>query len=248
MVIKNKQDEDIVVEGARRLSEVLSRLTARVAVGVTGEDLNMQAEELIALAGGEPAFKGYGSPPFPAVLCVSRNECVVHGVPDNRPFAAGDIIGLDIGMRYQGFYMDMARTVMLQPNNAREQELARTAREALDLACSLVRPGITTGDLGYHIQRFVESRGFGVVRDLAGHGLGTSLHEAPEIPNFGKPGTGTMLASGMLLAIEPMITLGSYRLRTASDHWSMCTVDGSKTAHEEDMVLVTDNGSRVLTR
>lgn len=248
MIVKKSKDKEIVIDAAGRLKGVLDAVIARVAVGVRGVELDAYAERLIRAAGGEPAFKGYGSPPFPGTLCISINECVVHGVPSERLFAAGDIIGLDIGMHYQGFYTDMARTVVLAPISSREAELVRVAREALDDALAYVRPGITTGDLGARIQKKVEAHGFGVVRDLAGHGLGHALHEGPELPNFGTPGAGVRITEGMLLAIEPMITLGNWRLRVARDGWSMCTADKSKTAHEEDMVLITKRGAIVLTQ
>jgi methionyl aminopeptidase len=248
MMVKSKSEIESLHRGGRILSEILAAVVSDVSAGVTGLDLSMRAGELIQKAGGKPAFVGYGTPPFPAPLCVSTNACVVHGIPNKEQFKVGDIIGLDIGMVYEGLYTDMARTVAVKPIMAREQLLIDVAYNALDLAVSLVRPGITTGDIGHAVQKYVEKQGFGVVRDLAGHGVGYALHEAPEIPNFGKKKTGAVLESGMVIALEPMITMGDWQVEIAHDGWSVVTKDRTKSAHVEDTIVVTETGCKGITR
>ncbi|MBI4090521.1 MAG: type I methionyl aminopeptidase [Candidatus Komeilibacteria bacterium] len=237
-----------LAKSARMLRDILTQVCAAVKPGVTGIEVAKLAEELIKKAGGVSAFIGYGKPPYPSALCVSVNSCVVHGIPSAYRFRSGDIVGLDIGMIYEGLYTDMARTVAIEPISEKERLLVATAKEALDKALQTIAPGVTTGDIGFIVQSFVESRGFGVVRDLAGHGVGHRLHEPPEVPNFGGRGDGTELVPGMVLALEPMITLGGWEVETAPDRWSVMTVDGSKAAHFEDMVVVTDAGHTILTR
>jgi methionyl aminopeptidase len=248
MPAKTEAEIAIISAGAKRLKNVMARIVEKAVIGVTGSELNFFAEKLIAEADAKPAFKGYGKPPYPSSLCVSINSCVVHGVPSNAKLKAGDIVGLDLGLIYQGLYSDMARTVSLDPVTSLNQRLLKCTREALDLAIDLVRPGIKTGDIGSAVQKFVEAQGFGVVRDLSGHGLGHQLHEPPQLPNFGHAGEGDELSAGMVLAIEPMVTAGSWQVKVASDKWSIITVDGSDTAHWEDMVVVTANGCNILTR
>lgn len=236
-----------LTKSARLLRDILAEVVAATKPGATGIELSNLADDLIRKSGGVPAFVGYGKPPYPAALCVSVNSCVVHGIPSAYRFRSGDIIGLDIGMVYENLYTDMARTVVIEPISDRERLFVATTRQALELGLQAVAPGVTTGDIGFIIQNFAESRGFGVVRDLAGHGVGHRLHEKPEIPNFGTRGEGTELVPGMVLALEPMITLGGWEVETAPDGWSVMTVDGSKAAHFEDMVVVTNTGHTILT-
>lgn len=247
MKIKTAADIASLTKSARLLRDILAEVETAVKSGATGVELSKLADDLIRKSGGIPAFIGYGNPPYPAALCVSVNSCVVHGIPSAYRFREGDIIGLDIGMCYENLYTDMARTVALEPLSDNERLLVATAKQALELGLQAVAPGVTTGDIGFIIQNFVESRGFGVVRDLAGHGVGHRLHEQPEIRNFGTRGNGTELMPGMVLALEPMITLGGWEVETAPDRWSVMTVDGSKSAHFEDMVVVTDTGHTILT-
>lgn len=248
MNVKTKQEIAILEESGHVLSDILQKVIAQVRIGVSGLELSNYALDLITAAGAVPAFVGYGKPPFPASLCVSVNSCVVHGVPTEYRFQTGDIVGLDIGMRYQGLYTDMARTLAIGTLPLREQKLIDATYQSLERALTVVKPGRTTGDIGHAVQSYIEGFGFGVVRDLAGHGVGHALHEAPEVPNFGQPGEGFVLEAGMVIAIEPMITLGHFAVRIGDDGWSVMTRDGSKAAHVEDTVLVTDNGHRVLTR
>lgn len=248
MKIKTAAEIASLVKSARLLRDILAEVETAVQPGATGIELSKLADDLIRKCGGIPAFVGYGQPPYPAALCVSINSCVVHGIPSVYKFREGDIIGLDIGMVYEDLYTDMARTVVIEPISDRERLLVATAKQALELGLQAVAPGVTTGDIGSIIQSYVESRGFGVVRDLAGHGVGHSLHEKPEVPNFGTRGDGTELVPGMVLALEPMITFGGWEVETAPDQWSVMTVDGFKSAHFEDMVVVTDTGHKVLTK
>lgn len=248
MRVTTQGEIERIARGAQLLRMIMQNVLQRVTVGATGQSLNRYAEELMSKIGGTPAFKGYGNPPYPAAVCVSINECIVHGVPSEYRFKPGDIVKLDIGLVYDGLYSDIARMVALEPITEKEQKLMACAREALEIAIRMVKPGVTTGDIGYRVQRFVEDQGFSVIRDLAGHGIGHTLHELPELPNFGSPGTGAVLEPGMVLAFEPMIAMGSWKVTVGPDGWSVVTTDGSKTAHCEDMVAVTDIGFRVLTR
>lgn len=248
MNVKTKQEIAILEESGQLLYEILQKVIAEVRVGASGLELSNYALDLITAARAVPAFVGYGKPPFPAALCVSVNSCVVHGVPTEYRLQAGDIVGLDIGMRYQGLYTDMARTLAIGKLPVREQELIDATYQSFEQALTVVRPGRTTGDIGHAVQSYVEKLGFGVVRDLSGHGVGHALHEAPEVPNFGQPGKGDVLETGMVIAIEPMVTLGNFAVSIGDDGWSVMTRDGSKAAHVEDTVLVTDDGHRVLTR
>ena len=248
MKIKTAAEIASLAKSARLLRDILAEVATAAKPGATGVELSKLADDLIRKSGGIPAFLGYGNPPYPAALCVSVNSCVVHGIPSVYKFREGDIIGLDIGMVYENLYTDMARTVAFEPLSDNERLLVATAKQALELGLQAVAPGVKTGDIGFIIQNFVEARGFGVVRDLAGHGVGHSLHEQPEIRNFGSRRSGTKLVPGMVLAIEPMITLGGWEVETAPDQWSVMTVDGSKSAHFEDMVVVTETGHTILTQ
>ncbi len=245
---KTERDIALLTESGHLLAEILAQVLSRVTAGVTGIELDTFAEESILRVGGRPAFKGYGRPPFPNTLCISINDCVVHGIPSDRAFMKGDIIGFDIGMIYEGLYTDMARTIAIEPVSKEEHTLVDISRSALEKAIAIIRPGTTTGDIGACIQHYVEHNGFGIVRDLSGHGVGHELHEEPEIPNFGRAGAGTRLEEGMVVAVEPMITMGDWHVRVGDDQWAIQTIDGSKTAHWEDTLVVTKDGCRAITR
>src|SRR5262249_10635260 len=194
-----------------------------------------------------PAFKGYRG--FPATVCTSINEEVVHGIPSaKRKLAEGDIIGLDLGCIVEGYYADCAITLPVGAVSARAQELCDVTRESLDQAIVQCRPGKRLGDIAHAVQSHCEGRGFAVVRAFVGHGIGRALHEDPQVPNFGEPGRGIALRPGMVLAIEPMITMGSPEVRILADHWTAVTEDGSLAAHFEDTIAITENGPEVLTR
>ena len=228
------------------VAAVLTRLRRLVEPGVTTEELDAVAEQQIREAGAVPAFKGYQG--YPATLCASRNDAVVHGVPTPTPLDDGDIVSLDMGVVLDGFYGDSAITVPVGRISDRAVELLRVTREALDLAIEQVRVNGHVSDIGHAVQRHVEAHGFSVVREFVGHGIGTKLHEEPQIPNYGEPGRGPRLAAGMVLAIEPMVNMGKPAVKILDDEWTAVTRDGSLSAHFEHSVAVTDVGPEVLTR
>ncbi len=248
---KTREEIEKIREGGRKLAAVLDALKKEAKAGITTNELDSLAERLILESGGVPSFKGYkGSKdarPFPATICVSVNDEVVHGIPTNKKLAQGDIVGLDIGMKYKNLFTDMAQTVIIGATDEIGRKLVRITKEALDLAISLVRPGIKTGDLGEAVQRFIELNGFGVVRQLVGHGVGHAVHEDPQIPNWGRAGEGTALKENMVIAIEPMVSEGSHELYLAKDGWTWRTKDGKRAAHFEHTMVITSNGAEVLT-
>lgn len=245
--LKSPAQVEVLRQGGRILASVLEQVARAVRPGVTTAELNELAERLIAEAGAQPSFKGYGEPPFPAALCTSVNSCVVHGVPSGYQLREGDLVGLDCGVIYGGLYTDAAITVGVGSVSDDKLKLLRVTREALGQTLAAVRAGVTTGDLGAATQAAVERAGFNVVRDLAGHGVGFAVHEAPNLPNYGHPGHGIPLAAGTVIAVEPMVVAGSWKLETARNGWDACTVDGSPTAHFERTVVVTAEGYEDLT-
>jgi methionyl aminopeptidase len=228
------------------VAEVLAELAADVAPGVTTADLDRLAERLVRDAGAEPAFKGYRG--YPATLCASVNEEVVHGIPSKtRVLGEGDIISLDIGVRIGGFYGDAAVTVPVGRVSEEAATLLRVTNESLNRAIAEVRVGGRLSDIGHAVQAWVEAHGFSIVREFVGHGIGERLHEDPQIPNYGPPGRGPKLAEGMVLAIEPMVAMGRPETRVLGDGWTAVTRDGSLAAHFEHTVAVTASGPLVLT-
>jgi methionyl aminopeptidase len=187
---------------------------------------------------------------FPASICISLNDAVVHGIPDDKPFKDGDIIGFDFGVNYKGMITDAARTFVVggTARTKREQELVAVTLQSLDAGINVVKAGMRTGDIGAAVQAVLEKASLGVVRELVGHGVGHDLHEPPEVPNYGFRGTGALLRAGMTIAIEPMATLGEWRVVIDPDGWTIRTRDGSHAAHFEDTILITDDGCEVLTR
>lgn len=245
MIVRNEQERETLRAGGRMLASVLSRVAKAVRAGVTTLELDTVARREIAAAGAEPAFLGYRG--FPAALCTSVNDEVVHGIPSERVLADGDIVGLDLGIRYHGLYTDGAVTVVVGAN-AEGERLATVACGALNVALDTICAGLTTGDLGAAIQEFIELRGCAVIRDLVGHGVGNKIHEDPAVPNYGTRDTGALLAEGQVLAIEPMITNGGHTVVTRPDGWTMATADGSLAAHFEHTVIVTNDGCEVVTK
>lgn len=233
----------------RLLAEVIEVVREQVAIGVSPLDLDRVCEEQILKRGARPAFKGYqvGGAVFPNTLCSSKNAQIVHGIPDAVPLVEGDLISLDFGLEYAGYFADSAFSVYLGNPSERIQRLLDVAEQSLYKAISTALPGSRIGDIGHRVQSMAEAAGFGVIRDYVGHGIGRRLHEAPSVPNFGKAGTGTLIKAGMCLAIEPMITLGSHRTKTLKDRWTVVTADGSLAAHFEHSVLVTAEGPEILT-
>ncbi len=245
--LKSADEIRLMREAGRIVGEILDELEKAVAPGVSTWDLDQLAEKLIYKMGAQPAFKGYHG--FPAVLCASINQEVVHGIPSKkRKLKTGDLMKLDFGVVYKGFFGDSARTVPVGAVSESAQALIAATRESLEKAIALVLPGKRLGDLGYAVQSYVESRGFSVVRDFTGHGIGRKLHEPPQIPNYGKAGTGMELRPGMVLAIEPMVNVGGPDVQVLDDDWTAVTVDGKLSAHFEHTILVTAEGPEVLTR
>ena len=227
------------------VADVLAELAALVEPGVTTADLDAAAEKMVRAAGAEPAFKGYRG--YPATLCASVNEQVVHGIPSARALAEGDIISLDMGVKLNGFFGDSAITVPVGRVSDDVHRLLKVTRLALAGAIEKVRVGGRVSDIGHAVQQFVEANGFSVVREFVGHGIGSSLHEDPQIANYGEPGRGPRLAEGMVLAIEPMVNMGRSAVKVLADGWTAVTRDGSLSAHFEHTVAVTKDGPDVLT-
>jgi len=248
--IKSTEEIDILRIGGAKLAKILDMVIARIEPGVKAIDLDSYAEELILEAGGRPSFKGHEG--FPATLCVSVNEAVVHGVPhSDLILKEGDIVGVDIGMQWRaekGMYTDMARTVAVGAISKEGEKLIKITEKSFNKALKAVKPGAYVGDIGYVVQKYVESHGFSVVRCLSGHGVGYKVHESPKIPNYGKKGTGEMLKAGMVLAIEPMVCAGDYELETLDDGWTAVSRDKCMTAHHENTIFVTSRGAEILTK
>jgi methionyl aminopeptidase len=233
-------------EAGRIVAEVLARLREKVTPGVTTAGVDALAYQIIVGYGAKPSFKGYRG--FPASLCVSVNEEVVHGIPGKRVLQEGDIVSLDVGAIYRGYQGDAAITLGVGKVNGAAQHLMEVAAEALQAGIAQSRAGKRTGDISWAIQQCAERNGYAVVREYTGHGIGREMHEEPQIPNFGEPGRGVLLKLGMTFALEPMVTMGDYHTRVLDDNWTVVTVDGQLSAHFEHTVAVTEEGPEVLTR
>lgn len=252
MQLKSATDIDHLAQGGRFLAEVLAELVRMVGPGVVPRDLDARAQELIGERECRPAFLNYapdGHEPFPAALCVSVNEALVHGLPNEHPLEEGDIVGLDLGLIYRNrYFLDAARTVGVGNISAEADQLMQVTREALVRGIAAAQPGGHVGDIGAAIQAHVEHYGYGVVRQLVGHGVGFAVHEEPKVPNYGTVGEGMKLKPGLVIAIEPMVTVGDPAVETGADGWTVVSADGSLTAQEEHTVAITPDGPRVLTR
>jgi methionyl aminopeptidase len=227
------------------VAQVLAELMRVVEPGVSTLDLDQLAERRLREAGALPAFKGYHG--YPATICASVNDQVVHGIPNTRPLKSGDIVSVDMGAKLDGYFGDSAVTVPVGTVSAEAQRLLQVTSASLDRALTAVKPGNRVQDIGAAVQQHVEAHGFSVVREFVGHGIGTALHEEPQIPNYGTPGRGARLAEGMTLAIEPMVNAGKPAVKVLSDGWTAVTKDGSLSAHFEHTVVVTAEGCRILT-
>lgn len=243
--LKTAEELSIMREAGAILSQVFSQLATHVHPGVKPLELDRIARESIEAAGAKPAQLGYQG--FPATLCVSRDEIVVHGIPDSRPLRAGEIVSLDCSLFYQGYLADMARTYPVGEIAPEAQRLLAVTREAFFKGFEQIRPEARLGDVSAAVQRYVESNGFWVVREFVGHGVGLGLHEDPQVPNFGKPGTGLKLKAGMTLALEPMVTLFPASVITLKDGWTASAGKGNLAAHYENTVAVTESGAILLT-
>jgi methionyl aminopeptidase len=254
-MIKTTEEIDAIRRGGLLLSRVLGKVARRVAPGISTAELDDLAEKEILKSGGTPAFKGYrvsGSPPYNSTVCTSVNDEVVHGLAHpGRVLKEGDIIGLDIGMRHpagDGYYTDMAITVPVGKISKNAERLIWVTRECLERALAVTRAGAKLSEISLAVQSHAEGSGYGVVRDLTGHGVGYAVHEEPRVPNFVDPDTRDLiLKEGMVLAIEPMINAGSWRVKMLDDGWTVKTSDGSLSAHFENTIVVTKDGCEILT-
>ena len=245
VILKSSWEIDLIRKSGRIVAEALARLTKLVEPGMTTLDLDRLAEEYILKRGAKPAFKGYRG--YPYSLCASVNEQVVHALPSERTLKEGDIVSLDLGSIVDGYYGDAAVTIPVGQVSDEANRLIDVTQESLQRAIEAARPGNRLSDISYAVQSAVESQGFSVVRLFVGHGIGRSLHEEPQIPNFGPPGHGPVLKTGMVLAIEPMVNAGSPDVMILEDRWTAVTCDGSLSAHFEHTVALTENGTEVLT-
>jgi methionyl aminopeptidase len=248
MSIIIKSDEEIATmrQAGKIVAEILKIVSGQAKPGMKTKELDNIAEKELKRLGATSSFKGYHG--FPASLCVSVNDEIVHGIPGDRVLKEGDIVSLDFGAIYNGFQGDAALTVAVGEVKPEAVKLMEATRGSLEAGIATARAGATLGDVSAAIQNYAESRGYSVVREYTGHGIGREMHEDPQIPNFGLPGTGPVLKKGMTLALEPMLCRGDWRTRVASDHWTVLTADGSLSAHFEHTIAVNDNEPEVLTR
>jgi methionyl aminopeptidase len=247
MILLKSLQEIAKMEVANRIvAEVLEGVKEKIRPGVETRELDELAEEMCRRRQVEPAFKGYRG--YPRSICVSVNEEVVHGIPGPRRLKAGDLVSLDFGVRYDGYYGDAAITVPVGDVPPRARTLMEVTEKSLYAGIAMVKVGNRLSDISHAVQGVVERAGFGVIRDFVGHGIGRSLHEDPQIPNFGPPGRGPKLQAGMTLAIEPMTSMGSWQVRILSDGWTAVTQDGSYAAHFEHSVALMENGVLILSR
>jgi methionyl aminopeptidase len=246
IILKSPREIELMKEAGLIVYEVHQELAKAVAPGVTTGELDALAESLIRKAGGVPTFKGYNG--FTGSICASVNEEVVHGIPGKRKLREGDVIAIDLGVTYKGYVGDSAYTHPVGQVDPEAQRLLDVTRIALEKAIEQCYPGKRLGDIGNAVQAYVEAQRMGVVRDYVGHGIGTSMHEDPQIPNFGVPDTGVLLKPGMVLAIEPMVNAGTWEVKTLRDKWTVVTNDARFSAHFEHTVAITENGPVILTK
>lgn len=243
--IKTEKEIGIMREGGEILAKIMKELEKKIKPGITTKELDRLAESLILKSGGKCSFKGEEG--FPACLCTSINEEIVHGVPSERELKEGDIISLDLGIFYKGYHTDMAITLPVGKVDPETQRLIRVTKKALKRGIKKIRPGNTFGNISNTIQRYVESRGFNAIRDLCGHGIGKELHEEPDILNYGKRKTGSEIKEGMVFCLEPMVAMGDYKIKKSKNGYTWGTQDNSLSAHFEHTVAVTKDEAEVLT-
>ncbi len=250
ITIKSNRELAHMREAGSVVARTKVKLMDAIRPGVTTAELDRLAEKQIRDMGASPSFKGYtagGPTPFPATICVSINEEIVHGIPGGRVLREGDVVSVDVGATVNGFHADSAFTVGVGAISDEAQRLVDTTRESLATGISRARAGGRVGDISAAVQQYAESRGYGVVRQYVGHGIGRALHEDPQVPNYGRAGRGPALRPGMTLAIEPMLNLGTWETVQLDDGWTVATADGELSAHFEDTIAITQNGSEVLT-
>jgi len=246
IIIKSKREIEVIRENGRILAQTLKLLEGNIKEGMKVKRLDSLAEEFIKKNRATPAFKGYRG--FPANICISINEEVVHGIPDDRRLVCGDIVSVDVGVYKNSYFADGAFTFEVEEVSPEAQRLIDVTRNSLYKGIEFCREGKNLSDMSFAIQTYVEASGFSVVRELVGHGIGRDMHEEPQVPNFGQPGQGPMLKEGMVLAIEPMVNVGTYEIETLDDGWTVVTKDRSLSAHFEHTVAVTKNGPEILTQ
>ncbi len=247
IIIKSKREIELMRKASAIVAEALLAIKRFVSPGITTKDIEQIAEDVIRTRGGRPAFKGYRG--YPASVCVSVNDTVVHGIPSSREvLKSGDIVSVDLGVIYKGYIGDAAITLPVGEISPEARRLLEVTEKALYIGIDKARVNNRVSDISHAIQSFVESNGYSVVRSFVGHGVGKSLHEDPQIPNFGPPGKGPKLKSGMTIAIEPMVNVGRYEVKVMDDGWTAKTVDGSLSAHFEHTVLIKKKGPEILTK
>ena len=250
ITIKSDRELAHMREAGRVVARTKVRLMEAIRPGVTTAELDRLAEKQIRDMGATPSFKGYtagGPTPFPATICASINEEIVHGIPGGRVLREGEVVSVDVGAMVNGFHGDSAFTVGVGEISDEARRLVDTTKESLEAGISRAKAGGRVGDISAAVQQYAESRGYGVVRQYVGHGIGRALHEDPQVPNYGKAGRGPALRPGMTLAIEPMLNLGTWETMQLGDGWTVVTADGELSAHFEDTIAITQNGSEVLT-
>ncbi|OGP74109.1 MAG: type I methionyl aminopeptidase [Deltaproteobacteria bacterium RBG_16_49_23] len=245
IIIKSPREIEQLKRSNIIVAEVFRELRRAVSPGVTTQELDRITEEMILKRGAVPAFKGYRN--FPASLCVSINEEVVHGIPGPMKLKEGDIVSLDVGVNLHGYFGDAAITLPVGEADQGAKRLLEVTEKALHIGIEMARVGNRLYDISHAIQNWVESKGFSVVKDFVGHGIGKSLHEEPQVPNFGSPGQGPRLEKGMVFALEPMVNEGSYEVRILSDGWTVVTADGKRSAHFEHSIAITDGKAEILS-
>jgi methionyl aminopeptidase len=249
IIYKSPAEIDRMRTSGKILAATIERVLAKVRVGVTTAELDEIADTSIRSQGATPSFLGYGHPPFPASICASINEEIVHGIPSpDRSVKDGDLLKLDFGAIWEGFHSDSAVTVIVgDARSADAEKLVRVTEDALEAGISQVKAGGRLSDIGAAVQQVAEGAGFSVVREYVGHGIGRSMHEDPQIPNYGEPGRGPQLKPGLVVAVEPMVNVGGWETRVLADDWTVVTADGALSAHFEHTIAVTEDGSEVLT-
>jgi methionyl aminopeptidase len=247
IVVKSRDEISIMRESGRILAETLQLLVDKLRPGLVEKELDELAHREFKRRGVTPTFLGYATPPYPATICVSINDEIVHGIPGNREVQDGDVVSIDIGCTHKGFVADMAVSVCIGNATTEAKHLVDVTKEGLWRGIGAARGGARVGDIGAAIQAHVEAEGLAIVREYVGHGVGRQMHEDPQIPNYGTPDTGTVLRPGMVIAIEPMVNIGDWRTKKDADKWTVRTLDGSLSAHFEHTLAITDGEAEVLT-
>jgi len=248
IIFKSPDEIERMRRAGRIVAQTIEQLLETVEPGMTTEDLDVRAEKIIRSEGAEPSFKGYRG--FPATICTSLNNEVVHGIPSTkRQIIPGDILKLDVGCIWDGYHSDSAVSLFVggMPPSPEAEKLVRVTEASLEAGIEALRPGGRLSDVGHAVQQVAESAGFSCVREYSGHGVGRALHEDPQVPNYGDPGRGPLVRPGLVIAIEPMVNIGTWRTRVLKDHWTVVTADGSLSAHFEHTIAITEDGPEVLT-